>query len=238
LSFRSLNLWVLGCLKPALSDADHALKDAREIEHAATLMLALTLTSLTLICCGKYAAASAQTEELVALADEKSALYWKAYGMIHQGCVLARTGNASNAVQMLASGIATYRSIGSTMIVPLYLSYLAGAHAEVGQLDDAWRCVDEAMTMVETTKERWCEADVHRVAGEIALMAPDPDATKAQGYFKRAHGVAREQQARSFELRAAMSLARLRGEQGKRQQAHDLLARSMAGSLRASTRWT
>jgi predicted ATPase len=80
------------------------------------------------------------------------------------------------------------------------------------------------MTAVETTKEKWCEADVHRVAGEIALMSPEPDAAKAQAYFERALAVARAQQAKSWELRAAMSLARLWRDQGKRDEAHDLLA--------------
>ena len=80
------------------------------------------------------------------------------------------------------------------------------------------------MTAVETTKERWCEAEVHRIAGEIALMSPEPDAAKAEAYFERALAVAREQQAKSWELRAAMSMARLWRDQGKRDEARDLLA--------------
>ena len=75
-----------------------------------------------------------------------------------------------------------------------------------------------------TTKERWCEVEIHRIAGEITLMAPEPDSVKAQAYFERALAVARQQQAKSWELRAAMSMARLWRDQGKRQQAHDLLA--------------
>jgi predicted ATPase len=80
------------------------------------------------------------------------------------------------------------------------------------------------MTAVETTKERWSEAEVYRTAGEIALLPPAPDAVKAETYFERALAVAREQQAKSWELRAAMSMARLWRDQGKRQQARDLLA--------------
>ena len=102
------------------------------------------------------------------------------------------------------------------MWMPLYLSYLARAYAELGQFDDAWRCIGEAMTAVETTKERWCEAEIHRIAGEIALMSPEPDAAKAEAYFERALAVARAQQAKSWELRAAMSMARLWRDQGKR----------------------
>ena len=80
------------------------------------------------------------------------------------------------------------------------------------------------MTAVETTKETWNEAEVHRTTGEIALLSPEPDAAKAQVYFERALAVAQSQQARSFELRAATSLARLWRDQGKRTEAHGLLA--------------
>ena len=77
--------------------------------------------------------------------------------------------------------------------MPLYLSHLALAHAELRRGEDAWRCISEAMTAVETTKERWCEADVHRIAGEIALKLPEPDTAKAEEHFERAFAVARQQ---------------------------------------------
>ncbi|MGA2842762.1 MAG: hypothetical protein ABSG18_21865 [Steroidobacteraceae bacterium] len=82
----------------------------------------------------------------------------------------------------------------------------------------------EAITAVETTKEKWCEAEVHRTAGEIALLSREPDAAKAEAYFERALAVARQQQAKSWELRAAVSMARLWGDQGKRDAARELLA--------------
>jgi predicted ATPase len=78
--------------------------------------------------------------------------------------------------------------------------------------------------MVETTKERWFEADVHRFGGEVALLSSEPDAAKAQTYFERALVIARQQQAKSWELRAAMSMARLWRSLGKVQQARELLA--------------
>ena len=110
------------------------------------------------------------------------------------------------------------------MQLPSWLSNLAGAHAELGQLDEAWHCIGEAMSTVETAKERWFEAEINRVAGTIALKSPVPDTAKAQAYFERALAVARHQQAKSWELRAAMSMARLRRDQGKRNEARDLLA--------------
>jgi predicted ATPase len=78
------------------------------------------------------------------------------------------------------------------------------------------------MTLIQTTKERWCEANIHHVAGEIALKSSKLDAAKAEAYFGRALAIAREQQAKSLELRAAMSMGRLWRDQGKRHQAHDL----------------
>jgi len=86
---------------------------------------------------------------------------------------------------------------------------MALAFADVGQFDDAGRCICEAMDMIETTKEKWFEAETNRIAGEVALLLPNPDTAKAQSYFERALAVARQQQAKSWELRAAMSMARL-----------------------------
>jgi predicted ATPase len=224
LSFRSLALWLLGHPEAALAGVDQALKEAREISQAATLMVALDRASYTYIFCGNCATANVLADELVVLADEKAALGWKGEGMSHQGSVLALTGKAPEAVQTLTSGITAWRSTGATLYVPLYLSYLARAYADLDQFDDAWRCIGEAMTAVETTKQRWCEAEVHRIPGEITLKSHEPDAAKAEAYFARALAVARKQQARSWELRAAMSMARLWRDQGKRGEARDLLA--------------
>jgi predicted ATPase len=180
--------------------------------------------STSYILCGNYVAAAAQAQELIALAEEKGTPLWKAHGMRLQGNVLALTGRASEAVEMLISGSSAWRTTGATLWMPLYLSHLACAYAELGQFEEAWRCIGEAMTAVETAKEKWCEAEVHRVTGEIASKFPEPDAAKAQAYFERALSVARAQQAKSWELRAAMSMARLWRDQGKPQQARELLA--------------
>jgi predicted ATPase len=223
LSWRALALWVLGYPEAALADTRHAVKDAREIGHAATLMFALTITSYAHICCRNYSAANAQASEVADLADEKGASAWKVPSLLLQGGILALTGQSSNAVKAMTSGITAYRSAETTVLLPWYLSHLAGAYADLGQFAEAWRCIGEAMAAVKTTKERWCEADIHRTAGEIALLSPKPDTAKAEGYFDRALAVARAQQAKSWELHAAMSMARLWRDQGKRQQAHDLL---------------
>jgi predicted ATPase len=224
LIWRALASWVLGYPEKAVADADHALKDAREIGEAATLIRAFAIASLTHIFCRNYATANALFDELVVLADEKGAFSWKAWGMLNQGSLLALTGKAADAVQRLTSGITAWRSTGATLWMPLHLSCLARAYAGLGQFDDAWRSIGDAMTAVETTKERWCEAEVYRTAGEIALKSAVPDVAKAEAYFERALAIARQQQAKSWELRAATSLARLWRDQGKRDKARDLLA--------------
>ncbi len=224
LTYRSQALWFLGYPEAALVDADHAMSDAREIGQAATLMFALVWTSFSHIFCGNYSTAKAQFGEVFALSDEKGAVYWKAGGMALRGCALALTGKASDAVDRISSGITAWRSTGATLWDPWFLSNLAGAYAELDKFDDAWRCIDEAMNAVDATKEKWCEAEVHRIAGEIELMSPEQDAAKAEAYFERALETARAQQARSWELRAATSLARLKRDHGRRAEARHLLA--------------
>jgi predicted ATPase len=110
------------------------------------------------------------------------------------------------------------------MMVPLWLSYLSIAYADIGQLDLAWHSIEEALTMAQATGERWIEAEVHRTAGEVALVGSTRDAAKAEAFFERALVAARQQQAKSWELRASMSLAGLWRAQGKVQQARELLA--------------
>ena len=224
LSYRSLALWMLGYPKTALADMEHALNDAREIGQAATSMFALFHASLPSVWCGNYTAANALLDELVGLADEKGSLFWKALGNLMRGYIFALTGKASEAVEVTTSGLAALRSTGSTVWLPLWLSCLAVAHAELGQFEEAWRAIDEAISTIETTKEKWFEAEANRVLGKIAKLAPERDEAKAEAYFERALAVARQQQAKSWELRAAMSMARLWRDQGKPQQARDLLA--------------
>jgi predicted ATPase len=224
LSLRSWALCVLGFRHAALADTDCALKDAREIGQAATLMYALLVASISHVICGNYADATACVDELIALTDQKGSLFWGAWAVMQRGCIFALTGKASDAVDTISSGLAAWRSTGSTAMIPWYLSYLAKAHAELAHFVEAQGCVEEAMATIETTRERWCEAEVNRIAGEIARRATTPDVARAEDYFERALAIARKQQAKSWELRAAMSMARLWHKQGRRPQARELLA--------------
>ena len=223
LGWRSMAAWLLGYPNTTLRDANHAIENAREIGQAATLMVALTCATWTYIFCRNYAAANSLLDELMILADEKGATLWKAWGMMLRGWLFSMTGKAGDAMEMITAGLTAARSTGAISFIAPRLSDLARAYADLGRFEDAWRCVDDAMAAIETTKDKWWEAEAHRVAGEIALKSREPDAAKAEQYFERALAVARQQQAKSWELRAAVSMARLWRDQGKSQQARDLL---------------
>lgn len=120
----------------ALADADRAIVEAREIGQAATLMYALGHAPFTYFLCGEHTKGSVVVDELAALADEKSALFWKACAMLNRGWLYSVTGKAADAVRMIRSGLTAWRSTGAGAWIPFYLSHLASAYAALGQFDD------------------------------------------------------------------------------------------------------
>ena len=220
LSFRSNCVWSLGYPTASRNDAERAVKNAREIGHPATLMYALIRAANTYTFCRDYAAAHAQFDEFIALAGERG----KAFENLGRGRLLALSGKASDAVRAITSGITLLRSTGANLYEPWHLWHLAMAYADLGQHDDARRCIEDAIDKVGRSNEKCWEAEVNRIAGEVVLKSPAPDTQQAEKHFEHALSVAREQQMKSFELRAAMSLARLWRDQGKVQQARELLA--------------
>ena len=224
LSWRALAQWLLGYPEAALADANEAIRYAREIGHAATLMYALGIAPLVLVVRGDYATASQLSDEVIALAEEKRALFWKVFGMRLRGQCLALTGRATEAVEVLTSAADAYRSTGSTALVPLDQLYFATAYAELGQFADASACIGDASAKLQKNKDRLWEAEVLRMTGEVAFNSSEPSMAQAEAHFERALFVARQQQAKSWELRASVSLARLWRDQGKVRQARELLA--------------
>jgi class 3 adenylate cyclase/predicted ATPase len=225
LSNRPLALWLLGYPEAALKDADDAISHAREIGQTGTFLYALTRIAWLHLIIGDYGVAAAQIRELMAIASDVEGSYWTAAGIMLQGCLFALTGDGASAIEMITSGIAASRLKGSNLLrMPWYLSCLTTAHVTLGQYNEAERCIGEAMTAMAKTKEAWQESDLHRMAGDLALTSPTPNAMKAEAHYRRALAVARRQKAKSWELRAATSLARLWRDRGKRRQALDLLA--------------
>jgi predicted ATPase len=224
LCWRSLALLLLGYPNAALRDTKEALNIGRDSAHSATLTYALNFSVFQHVYCGDFAAANAHIDELNILKDQIGSGFWGGWGLALSGCVSTLTGRAAEAVEDITSGVVAMRSTGNTMWMPLFLSHLAWANAEIRQFNTAWTNIHEAMTAVETTKENWYEAEINRVAGEIALLGTEPDAERAEAYFASALEIARKQKAKSWELRAAMSMARLLCAQGRRGHARDILA--------------
>ena len=215
---------MLGYPEASLADAVQAMSRSRAIGHAVTLINTLCLSARTNVHCGNYTTARAELTEGVALSGEKNAIFWKAQATASLGVVSALIGEPVDAVSMIGAGIAMWRSTGATASMPFFQSYLAKAHAMLGQFDEAQHHIDQAMATIELTGEKVWAPEIHRLAGELALLSPRADASEAQVYFERALLVARQQEAKSWELRAAMSLARLWRDQGKVQQAGELIA--------------
>jgi hypothetical protein len=155
LSYRSIALWLLGYPEAALADTARALIIARGLGQAASLMFALHHASLANIQIGDIASAKANADELFPLASAKDASLWRAFAILTRGYLLTLNGDNLDAIQTTTQGIAALQSTGAASFVPLYLPLLATAYSRLNRFDEAWRVIGEAMTAVETTKERW-----------------------------------------------------------------------------------
>jgi predicted ATPase len=159
------------------------------------------------------------------LSAEQGLAYWPGLATLMKGWVLAERGEGEASIAELRSAMATIRGIGAAAELPWYLALLAGAYGIVGRTAEGLDAIAEALAQVASTNERFYEAEIYRVKGEILLKHGGPDwAAEAETCFRQALDIAEAQSAKSWELRAAMSLARLWAEQGKRAQAQDLLA--------------
>jgi predicted ATPase len=223
LLMRALTLWELGFPNAALADVERVLREVREISHAPSLMGSLFYASIVNVWCKGRSVDRKLTDELLALAAEKHAPFFAALGTMQSGVALAATGNPEAAVPMIKDGISQYTSTNSTWLTPWYLTHLADAQAKLGRFDEAWQNIFEAFEVMERGGEVHHRAEINRVAGELSVIVTKGE-PKAEVYFERALAVAREQQAKSWELRASMSLARLWRDRGKVHQARELLA--------------
>jgi predicted ATPase len=143
---------------------------------------------------------------------------------IFQGWVLAQVGEIERAITEMKVGLTAYQATSAELWVPNFLGLLAEAYGKAGQPADGLRLLDEALATTERTGERWCRAELDRLSGALLLCQAHPDEDAAEAAFHRSIAVAREQSAKIWELRAATDLARLWRDQGRRAEAHDLLA--------------
>jgi predicted ATPase len=144
--------------------------------------------------------------------------------MFRRGIQFIAQGNKEEGQVLVRQGLDAYRATGAVVRQPGYFAELAAVYVDIGQPEEGLVVVAEALAHVERTGERWCEADLYRLKGELLLQLYPDNHTKAETCFQQALDIARQQQAKSLELRAAMSLAHLWQQQGKCQEAYDLLA--------------
>jgi predicted ATPase len=224
LLYRSLVLYRLGYPESALWDADEALKCARDLGQAGTLIYALMGVVIFEIMCSRFDVAEAYVEEMFALSEKLGLPLWKGFGELLRGWVFAATDRADQATQSIGSGLSALAACGMTYYVPFSHIWIARAHATCGRVAEAQKSISDALDAVSKTNERWDEAEIHRAAGEIAASRPHADPEMTESHFRQSLAIARRQEAKSFELRAATSLARLWRDQGRRDEARELLA--------------
>jgi predicted ATPase len=245
--------WLLGYPEQARQSGLAALGLAHELAHPLELAWALNYAAGLHYFRRELQAAQAQAEAAITLATEREFPFWAAMGTLMRGWALAVQGRGEDGVAQMAQGLATWRAIGAVVGQPGFLVMLAEAQGAAGQVEAGLRTLAEASALVAKTGERYYEAELYRQQGELALRAhgqrlaakgqptqkpklksrtsrtpsterSTPSTTDAQTSFLKALEIARRQQAKSLELRAVMSLARLWQNQGQQKEARRMLA--------------
>src|SRR5262249_36268498 len=166
----------------------------------------------------------ARTEATISLSREQGFAQWMAVSAILYGWTLVHQGQAQEGIEQMHQGLRAYRATGAELWRPDWLALLAEAHGMGGEPEAGLTVLAEALTLVDTTGERLYEPELYRLKGALLLQQSSDNQAEAETCFHKALEIARSQQAKSFELRTATSLARLWQQQGKRAAAHDLLA--------------
>jgi predicted ATPase len=161
---------------------------------------------------------------VIAISTEHGFPHWLAYGTILRGWALTAQGEGAEGIDQMRQGLVAHRATGAGIQRPYFLALLAESYGKAGQLEEGLSLLVEATTQVDNTGERHWEAELHRGKGELLLMQQGQKVGEAEECFRQALDTARRQQAKSLELRAAMSLSRLWQQEGKQEEAHQLLA--------------
>ncbi|MCK1620764.1 adenylate cyclase [Bradyrhizobium sp. 159] len=223
LSVLSWGLFALGYPEQAKARSEEALTDAKELSHRNTLGYALLYGCILSQLRQDQDEARDRANALIALAAEQDSPHFLGAGVIIRGWTLGEAGNFGAGIAQIREGLAMWQATGAGFLVPYFRSLLAEVHGRSGAVDEGLDLVTEALARVEETGERWFEAELHRMMGELMLRLPKADASTAEARFGHAAATAREQRAKLWELRAATRLARLWTEQGRRGEAHNLL---------------
>jgi predicted ATPase/DNA-binding winged helix-turn-helix (wHTH) protein len=224
LCYWALVLWELGYADQAQQRSQEALAVAQERASPPTLGIAQMHAAILCQWRRDAEATRAHTEALMILADAQGFGLRGEQGRILRGWALAMRGRPAEGLAQIRQAFAVYPHMEPGLFRSYFLSLLAEGYGQVGQPEAGLRAVAEALTLVATTEVRWWEAELHRLQGDLRLQLPIPDITQVEACLQQALAVARGQQAKSLELRAALSLSRLWLQQGKRDEAQQLLA--------------
>src|SRR5581483_152829 len=228
LSWTTHVLWSLGYPDQALKRSQEALALAQELSHPFSLALVFDYATILHQFRRERQIVQERATAAIALCTEQGFAYYLAWGTIMRGWALAEQGQVGEGIAQMRQSLAALRSTGAELRHPYYLALLADACGKVEQTEEGLAALAEAQARVDKTGERWYEAELYRLKGELTLQSesktPDSCTAEAEACFQQALGVARHQEAKSLELRAATSLARLWQQQGKQTEARYLLA--------------
>jgi predicted ATPase len=217
-------LWLLGYPDQALERSRDAITLAQELSHPYSLAYALQSAMRVHRCRREVRAAREQAEALLALSNQQGFAQWAAGGTMMCGWALTVQGHGEEGITQMHQGLTAWRAMGIEAGLPYWLAMLAEVYGRTGQVEAGMCVLAEALALVDTTEEHWWEAELHRLKGELLLALSTDNAAEAEPCFHQALAIARRQQAKSLELRAATSLSQLWRRQGKRDDAHELLA--------------
>ena len=221
-AFLGIVLFCLGFPDQALTRSSAAIAEARRLVHPASLAVSLSLGAVPLALGGHNAALDERADDLIAVATEQGFPYWGVQGTIYRGWVTVNKGEVAEGMSLLRNRSAPYGAVGVEAWAPHWLALMAGANEIAGEIEGAVTQLNSALETAERTGERWLEADLNRHKGELLLRQGQPQA--AEELYRKALSIAEEQEAKLWELRAAVSLARLWRDQGCHAEARDLLA--------------
>jgi class 3 adenylate cyclase/predicted ATPase len=217
-------LWHLGYPDQALTFSERAVAIAGSVAHPLSLAVALSWSAALHQLRGEVGRTLKAADAGLAFANEQFVIpFFGAQAMILRGWALVEQGQQGKGLAELHQGLTTYRSTGAELERSHWLGLMAEACGKARQIEDGLRVVSEALSEIDRNGVRYYEAELHRVEGKLLLRLASPDEYRAEESFRRAIGMARAQNAKSFELRASTSLARLWRHQGKRAEARDLL---------------
>jgi predicted ATPase len=216
-------LWHLGYPDQGRARTEEAVTLAQHIVHPPSLCYVLGFAAVFHQFRREVRATQELAEATISLAKEQGIPTWMATCSLLHGWALAQQGQAQEGIEQLHQGLTAWRATGAEEGRPYFLALLAEAYGTMRQPEVGLTVLAEALTLVDKTGERHYEAELYRLKGELLLQRPSDNTTEAETCFHHALEIARTQQAKSFELRTATSLARLWQQQGKRQEAHDLL---------------